>query len=319
MHYRKFGKTDMNVSSLGFGAWAIGGNSYGKVSREDSLAALHRAGDLGCNFIDTAAVYGESENIIGSFLKGRRENWYISTKFSGQAEGMSSLVEKQLQALQTDYIDFYQIHWAPDSSALNLYDELATLKKQGKIRYAGVSLYNENDIDFILQQPVIDGFQVKLSLLDPMPFISRSSQIKSSGLGVIVRSSLKEGFLTGKFDNNTNFADNIDQRSQWSPTKISRTLKQVQPMRFLENQHRSLLQAALAYPLQFQEVSTVVVGTKNEHQAIANFQENNLQTINKSELEYIELMQRKMGLLYNPDGLSGKASSLLAALKRKTY
>ena len=131
----------MQVSEVGFGAWAIGGKSYGKVDKQESLNALAKAEELGCNFVDTAMVYGDSEIVLGEFLKGRRDKWLIATKFSGSSE--KSLLEtanEQLKRLKTDYIDFYQIHWAPRGAQNYLYDELYKLKEQGKTRYIGVSL-----------------------------------------------------------------------------------------------------------------------------------------------------------------------------------
>ena len=93
MKYRKFGNTDLNLSEVGFGAWAIGGQSFGTVDKTDSLSALAKAEELGCNFVDTAAVYGESENILGEFLKGRRDKWIVSTKYSNQKNGLIATVD----------------------------------------------------------------------------------------------------------------------------------------------------------------------------------------------------------------------------------
>ena len=82
MRYRTLGGTDMAVSEIGFGAWGIGGNAYGGADRQESLRTLARAEELGCNFVDTAGVYGDSEAVLGEFLRGRRDKWLISTKFS---------------------------------------------------------------------------------------------------------------------------------------------------------------------------------------------------------------------------------------------
>jgi len=96
MPCRRFGNTGLQVSELGFGAWAIGGKSYGAVDRQESLRALARAEELGCNLVDTAMVYGQSELVLGEFLRGRRERWIVATKYSFQPEGMTATLERQL-------------------------------------------------------------------------------------------------------------------------------------------------------------------------------------------------------------------------------
>ena len=171
MKYRKFGNTDMQLSEIGFGAWAIGGTSFGRVAKQDAMGALAKAQELGCNFVDTAAVYGDSEAILGEFLQGRRDKWFLASKYSASPGGMTALLNEQLKRLKTDYLDFYQIHWAPARKEHHLYDELNTLKQSGAVRYIGVSLYNVNDIDYVLDNTTIDGFQVAFSLLDPYPFL----------------------------------------------------------------------------------------------------------------------------------------------------
>jgi aryl-alcohol dehydrogenase-like predicted oxidoreductase len=196
---------------------------------------------------------------------------------------------------------------------------LEQLKQSGKVRYVGVSLYNEGDIDYVLKQSVIDGFQVKFGLLDPMPLLSRLTQIENSGLGVIVRSSLKEGFLTGKFKPGVSFSAANDQRSEWTAGQIAMTLKQVEALRFLETAERSLLCSAIHYPLQFSAVSTVIVGTKNDQQAKANFTDSGVVSFTDDEMESIQRLQRKMGLLYNPDGGLGRVSALMATVKKRLF
>jgi aryl-alcohol dehydrogenase-like predicted oxidoreductase len=113
MPYRRFGSTGLTVSELGFGAWAIGGKAYGVVDREDSLRALARAEELGCNLVDTAMIYGDSELVLGEFLRGRRSRWIVATKYTYQPAGMAATLEQQLIRLGTDVIDFYQLHWLP--------------------------------------------------------------------------------------------------------------------------------------------------------------------------------------------------------------
>lgn len=315
MQYRTFGNTDMQLSEVAFGAWAIGGTSFGYVDKRDSLAALARAEHLGCNFVDTAAVYGDSETILGEFLQGRRDQWLVATKFSGDKRGMTAVVDEQLQRLKTDYIDFYQIHWAPGKKDHYLYDALNTLKQAGKVRYVGVSLYNVSDIDYVLRHTTIDGFQVAFSLLDPHPLLPRINQVRKRNLGVIVRSSLHNGFLTGKYNSASTFADENDQRHKWPPDKIEATAKMAEQFRFLERQYGSMAVAAARYPLSFQEVTTVVMSTKNATQADMNFGEVPGGTLSASDLSEIRETQKRLGLTSLPP--ARRLKELISAWTRK--
>jgi len=269
MPYRRFGATGLQVSEVGFGAWAIGGKAYGAVDRQDALRALARAEELGCNLVDTAMVYGDSELVLGEFLRGRRSRWVVATKYSFQSAGITATLERQLTRLGTDVIDFYQLHSLPDDP--RFYEELYALKRAGKVRYVGVSLYSAEEIDYVIDRTQLDGVQLCLSLLDPDPFLRRVARLRQSRLAVLIRSTLKEGFLTGKFRRDASFPALDDQRHAWSPAQIARTVDAVERFRFLEAEAGSMIRAAVAYPLSFPEVSTVLLGTKNAAQAAINF------------------------------------------------
>jgi aryl-alcohol dehydrogenase-like predicted oxidoreductase len=271
MHLRDFGRTGMRVSALGFGAWAIGGNSYGAADRAESLRALALAEERGCNFVDTAMVYGDSEQVLGEFLPGRRERWLVASKYSGQPQGMRATLETQLRRLRTDRLDFYQIHWMPDRNEGKLFDELLALKAAGLVRAVGVSLKSARDITRLLARGDIDGFMLRMSLLDPDPFLACRDAIATARPAVVVRSALREGFLSGKFNATSVFDDPADQRREWTRERIAQTVAAVEHFRFLENDAGSLAVAAARYPLCFPEVSTVVVGTRSALQAQANF------------------------------------------------
>jgi aryl-alcohol dehydrogenase-like predicted oxidoreductase len=269
MPYRRFGATGLQVSEVSFGAWAIGGKAYGAVDRQDALRALARAEELGCNLVDTAMVYGDSELVLGEFLRGRRSRWIVATKYSFQPAGMTATLERQLSRLGTDVIDFYQLHSLPNDP--RHYEELYALKRAGKVRFVGVSLYSADEIDYVVDRTQLDGVQLRLSLLDPDPFLQRVAKLRESRLAVLIRSTLKEGFLTGKFRRDARFPAPDDQRHAWSAAQIARTVDAVERFRFLEAEARSMTRAAVAYPLSFPEVSTVLLGTKNAAQAEINF------------------------------------------------
>ncbi len=295
MPYRPFGKTGIEVSEVGFGAWALGGKSYGKVDRAECLGALARAEELGCTFVDTAMVYGDSEEILGRFLPGRRDRWVVATKYSGQPEGMTATLERQLQRLGTDRVDLYQVHWVPHGDA-KLLEELHGLKRSGKARFIGVSAYSGGDIDFVVDAAGIDSVMVAFSLLDPFPFLSRVKALRQQGVAVIVRSALREGFLSGKFTRDTTFADSDDQRHRWSRERIAKTVEQVERFRFLEREHGSLLAAAIRYPLSFPEVATVIVGAKSVAQAESIFGLAPGGRLSNESLERVRRLQRELKL-----------------------
>jgi aryl-alcohol dehydrogenase-like predicted oxidoreductase len=296
MPYRKFGRTGLNVSEVGFGAWGIGGQVYGKADRNESLAALAKAEELGCNFVDTAAVYGDSETVLGEFLTGRRDRWIVATKYSGQAEGMKATLESQLARLRTDHVDFYMIHWMPGRGEQSLFEELERLKKSGKVRFAGVSLYSREDIASAIGNALLDGFMIAVNLLEPDPFMAMRADIAASGKAVIVRSTLKEGFLAGKFTKDTRFTDPADQRSKWSAEKIAETVDHAERFRFLEHSAGSLARGAIAYPLSFPEVSAVVVGVKKVWEAEEDFGKTAGLRLSSEELDRISRLQSDLGL-----------------------
>jgi len=296
MKYRSLGRTGIQISETGFGAWAIGGESYGEVDRDESLRALALAGELGCNFIDTAPVYGESEKLIGEFLRGRRDKWILASKYSGGRESLTQTVEAQLQRLATEVIDVYQIHWVPRGKEQHLYEELYRLRRDGKIRFAGVSLYNINDIDYVSDHTNLDCIQLPCNLLEPLPYLPRLDRIRQRGLGVIVRSSLKGGLLSGKYVRGAQFTDVKDQRSKLSREALDTLFDQLEAMRFLEQQAGSLALAAARYPLCFDTTSTVILGTKSEAQARFNFGEVPGGALDEQTLQRIRAVQDQLGL-----------------------
>jgi aryl-alcohol dehydrogenase-like predicted oxidoreductase len=296
MRSRAFGSTGLQVSEVGFGSWAIGGQSYGSVERQESLRALARAEELGCNFVDTAAVYGASEDVLGEFLESRRSRWIVATKYSGQPEGMIATIEQQLKRLRIDVIDFYQVHWMPRGKDEVLLEQLEQAKAAGKIRFVGVSLYSAKDIDAALENPLLDGFQVAFNLLEPDPFMARREAIRRHGKAVIVRSALREGFLTGKFRRDATFPDPNDQRHKLTRQQIEQTVDNVEQFRFLEAEAGSMVAAAARYPLSFPEVSTVIMGTKSVAQAGSNFGQVPGGTLSNESLRRIELLQIELGL-----------------------
>jgi aryl-alcohol dehydrogenase-like predicted oxidoreductase len=314
MQFRQFGRTGLQVSEAGFGAWAIGGQSFGDVSEQDALRALASAEDLGCNFVDTAAVYGESEARLGRFLKGRRDRWILASKYSGQDIGMTALLDQQLGRLGTDYIDYYQLHFLPPRDDDPLYAELESLKRDGKVRFIGVSLYSEGDLDRFLADERLDGLQIKLSLLDPRPLLDRLERIRVRAPAVIARSCLKDGFLTGKWGADARFDDPHDQRSRWSREQVAASAGAAERFRFLEDEAGTMTAGAIRYALSFPEVSTVILSAKNAEQAAVNFTAGDAGPLDTATLARIRRVQGELELF--TDSLPTRLRRLARKVRR---
>jgi aryl-alcohol dehydrogenase-like predicted oxidoreductase len=291
MPLRAFGATGLQVSEVAFGAWAIGGRAYGNVDSDESLRALARAEELGCNLVDTALVYGDSELVLGRFLRDRRSRWIVATKYSFQSAGMTATLEAQLKRLQIEAVDFYQLHSPPPTH--DTYEELFRLKRAGKVRFVGASVYSARNIDEAIEVG-LDGVQVPFSLLDPYPFELRRARLRQAGLAVLIRSALREGFLAGKFTRDSKFPDPNDQRHDWSRARIAQTVEAVEHFRFLESAAGPMVRAAIAYPLSFPEVSTVLLGTKNTAQASTNFGDIPGARLDAASLERILALQEEL-------------------------
>src|ERR1700722_14640925 len=231
MKYRTLGRTGLKVSEIGFGAWAIGG-SWGKQSDDDSLDALRKALDLGVNFIDTAAGYGNghSEQLIARVLKerGGRDQVVVATK-TPPAPGhwppspycraeerfgekyLRENVEERLRNLGTDRIDVLQLHtwtraWNENAAPLAT---LEKLRKEGKVRFFGISTpeQDQNCVVELMQRGLLDVVQVIYNIFQQEPAAQLLPVAQQANVGIIVRVAFDEGSLTGKFTAETKFAN----------------------------------------------------------------------------------------------------------------
>jgi myo-inositol catabolism protein IolS len=208
MRYRKLGKTDMEVSVIALGCWGLaGGKGWGVRDEKESLATIKAALEAGVNFFDTAECYnnGYSEELLGKALAGSREKALIATKVVErhlEKESVIKACEDSLKRLNTDYIDYYQIHWPNANVSLEeTLGALEILKKQGKIRAAGVCNFGEIDLEEILQKSsiAIEANQVAYSLLWRAIEFSVQPKCLKNGLGILAYSPLAQGLLSGKY------------------------------------------------------------------------------------------------------------------------
>ena len=298
MKYRKFGRLGWDVSSIGFGAWAIGG-SWGPQSDADSLKALHTALDLGCNFIDTAQVYGDgkSERLIAQTLKERRktnpnERVYVATKIP-PAPGdwppspydrveerypekyLAERLERSLRDLGSDAIDVLQLHtwtraWNRNPVAL---ETLRKFQKQGKIRGIGISTpeHDQNSLIELMRGGWLDAVQVIYNVFDQEPQAEFFPAAKEHNVGVIVRVALDESALGGKLRPDTKFAADDFRSRYFEGDRLTRTIARVDKVRqTIGNQEQDLPTAALKFALKPPAVSTVIPGIRNPDQAKRN-------------------------------------------------
>ena len=225
MQYRKFGKSDLKVSAIGFGGWPMGKGHYGAFVENEIIAAAHRANDLGVTLFDTAQVYGfgAGEEIMGRALKGRRDRVVIVTKTGlrwdpaqpdkpsardSSKEFMNSMLEGSLRRLQTDYIDLFLVHWPDEARAYSEPMEVfAKWKEQGKIRYGGVSNFTVPMMAECLKHFPIITNQVGYNLFDRRPEAEVMPFCKERGMGIMAYGSLSYGLLTGTMTPETKFAD----------------------------------------------------------------------------------------------------------------
>jgi myo-inositol catabolism protein IolS len=288
MQYRVLGKTGLKVSAVGIGLWAIGGDAWGPVNDEDSLAAMQKAFELGVNFYDTADVYGRgrSEGLLARFLKTvSRDKIYIATKVGLWQKGSerpnpytnpAMIIEEceaSLQRLEIEYIDVYQDHLWWDENTEVFATAFLNLKEQGKIRFGGVST---NDFNYIRHfdeaMGGIDILQIDYNFLNRRPEQDALPYCQEHNIGVIVRGPLAMGKLTGKFTPETTFAEGDIRRDWTSPEHKStfiKDLEHAEKLRSLVN-GRTMSQAALAYVLAHPAVSTTIPGAKTPQQVVEN-------------------------------------------------
>lgn len=285
MRYRLFGRTLAKVSEVGFGGWAIGGsngwNSYGTTDDTDALDALRAAYDIGCNFFDTADVYGNghSEELIGEALEKHRSGCLIATKAGYDItqdppapnfakDYLVRAAEQSLKRLRTDYVDLFQLH-NPPADALEsgaAYEALDELKSAGKIRWAGITVNTPQEGLDAIASGKFEALQVRFNLVDRRMLPELFPAIKESRIALIVREPLANGLVTGSYDIGHEFEDtdirrNIPEDLFRSCIEIGNGLDAI-----LNESTTSRAQLAIKYALAFDVVSTVIPGIKNEEQ-----------------------------------------------------
>lgn len=281
MNYRPLGSTGFKVSEIGFGAWGLGSDkggacAYGPTDDRESIAALQRALDLGIILFDTADFYGfgHSEFVIGQAFKGRRDKVILASKVgfldaTGRQDFSPAHIRQSLdgslQRLGTDFLDIYQLH-SPAIETLERNPEaletMKCLKQEGLVKYYGVSLRSPDEGLKLLRLCPVDCIQVNFNLADQRALQNGLFDLCSEmGVGVIVRTPLCFGFLTGQYADKNKLAES-DHRRQWSPEQVERWHQASALFRkaVMDPSGQTAAQAALRFCLSYAAVSTVIPG-----------------------------------------------------------
>jgi len=301
MQYTKLGKRGPMVSTIGFGAWAIGGMNWGKTDDEVSKRALNEALDQGVTLIDTADVYGfgHSEELIAEVIKQRGKgnviiatkagnDFYFATEEDDQGYGpirqnydkdyLIYAAEQSLKRLGVEALDILQLH-SPDLEKLER-DEpwlaLEQLKRDGKILHAGLSIQSFKETEqahlLDLHHDILDSIQVRYNLLEREAEKVLFPKAMQYGIGVIVRIPLLFGLLTGKFDRNTKFTGDDHRKMNLSPEKLEKYLTQLDKMKPLFERYpdQTMAQVSLRFCISHPACHTAIPGAKTPQQVRDN-------------------------------------------------
>jgi aryl-alcohol dehydrogenase-like predicted oxidoreductase len=290
MKTKQLGNSDLFITSIGFGAWAIGGSgwqfAWGAQDDQDSIGAIREALAAGINWIDTAAVYGlgHSEEVVARALEGMNNRPYLFTKCSMvwnerreighrlKADSVRRECEASLRRLRVDAIDLYQIHWPdPDEDIEEGWATLAALKKEGKVRHIGVSNFNVEQMKRAQAIAPITSLQPRYSLLhreieaEILPFAAREN------IGVLAYSPMASGLLTGTMTAKRIASLPADdwrrENSDFREPQLSRYLQLVRLLRVIGNHHgRSPGEVAVAWVLRDPAVTGAIIGARRPDQ-----------------------------------------------------
>ena len=319
MKYRRFGNTDLQVSEIGFGSWAIGGDAmigdtaigWGPADDNSSKEAIHAALDAGINFFDTADIYGlgHSETLLGEILHNK--DVIIATKVGNVARDQKftvdyrkdyilSACEESLKRLKRNVIDFYQLHSArvQHLESAECIEAMEQLQQQGKIRYWGISLNTftpEPEATYFMKSNLGNGFQLALNVINQRA-LTLIKEAYGKGYGIIARMPLQFGLLTGKFSEETTFDTTDHRRNRLTKEVIGKSLNALQPIWTLCDKYKiTKTQLALSYILSHPEVSTIIPGIRTKEHVALNTE--GLIHLDQEDMSYIESLPAMFELM----------------------
>ncbi len=311
MKYRVLGRTGWEVSEISLGAWALGAD-WGQVSEADALATLHKAIDLGVNFIDTADVYGDgrSERLIGRILKERSEQIIVATKAGRRlnphtadgynAKNLTAFIERSLKNLDVECLDLLQLHCPPTEVYYRpeVFEALDNLVQAGKIRYYGVSVEKVEEALKAIEFPGVQTVQIIFNMFRHRPAGLFFEEAKRRQVGILARVPLASGLLTGKMTRNTTFtADDhrhynregkaFDVGETFSGVPYEVGLEAVEELRKIVPQGATMAQFALRWILMHDAVTCAIPGAKNPQQVQDNVNAAELPQLTAEQMAYV--------------------------------
>jgi aryl-alcohol dehydrogenase-like predicted oxidoreductase len=311
MQYRELGRTEWKVSAVSFGAWAIG-SAWGTVNDSESMAALHRAVDLGVNFIDTADVYGEgrSERLINQLRKERSETIYIATKAGRRLDphtangynrkNLTDFIERSLKNLGVEAIDLLQLHCPPIEVYYRpeVFSILDDLVKAGKLRYYGVSVEKVEEALKAIEYPNVQSVQIIFNMFRHRPSELFFEQAKKKKVGILARVPLASGMLTGKLKPDTTFepddhrhfnrhGEAFDRGETFSGVDYDVGIKAVEELKAICPSGMSMTQFALRWILMFDAVTCTIPGAKRSSQAEENIKVTDMPDLSEETMSQV--------------------------------
>jgi aryl-alcohol dehydrogenase-like predicted oxidoreductase len=318
MQYRELGRTGYKVSTISFGAWAIGG-AWGSVDDNESMDALNRSIDLGVNFIDTADVYGDgrSEQLVAKLTSSRREKIIVATKTGRRldphiasgynAKNIEAFIDRSLQKLSTDRIDLIQLHCPPTEVYYTpeLFDFMDRLKTKGKISHYGVSVEKVEEALKAIEYPGVETVQIIFNMFRQRPAELFFQEAKRRNIGILARVPLASGMLTGKLTKQSSFEDDdhrkynrhgefFDRGETFSGVDYETGLAAVEELRALCPKEWTLTQFALRWILMFDAVTCAIPGAKRAEQAEVNIAAADLPSIDATTMERVKVIYDEM-------------------------
>jgi len=312
VNYRELGRTGWRVSTVSFGAWAIG-SAWGNVDSGESLRALHRAVDLGVNFFDTADVYGDghSERLLAQLKRERDEEIIVATKAGRRldphiadgynAENLSQFIERSLKNLEVEALDLLQLHCPPTEVYYRpeVFAALDDLVKQGKIRYYGVSVEHVEEALKAIEFPNVQSVQIIFNIFRQRPADLLFNEAKRRQVGILARLPLSSGMLTGKLNSLSQFAPDdhrafnrhgeaFDRGETFSGVDYQVGLQAVQELRALAPAGMSLTQFALRWILMHETVTCAIPGAKRPEQVEENMSASDLPTLSEDVMQQVK-------------------------------
>jgi aryl-alcohol dehydrogenase-like predicted oxidoreductase len=309
MKYRKLGTTGMKISEVSFGAWAIGAG-WGSVDDKESLAALHKAVDLGINFFDTADVYGmgHSEKLIARLRKERSEQIYVATKAGRKLEphvaekytpkAIRGFIEESLKNLQTETLDLLQLHCPPTAVFYSpeLFDALDGMVKEGLLKNYGVSVEKIEEALKAIEYPGVRTVQIIFNMFRQRPAELLFREAEARGIGIIVRVPLASGLLTGKMTRETSFEKDdhrnynregasFDRGETFAGVDYQKGLQAVEALKSIKPQDYTMAQFALKWILMHDAVSCAIPGAKRPAQVEDNCRASDLPDLSAKVME----------------------------------